>query len=335
MSANLRLSVIAAAAVLLTTSGGAVMTPLSDFGGNWILGAVAAESGGHTGGEKDTGGGHTGGKGGEKDTGGGHSGGEKDTGGGHSGGKGGGHSGGGEVPGAENKGHGLKKGHEGHAAGEHGGGSTEHDVGGRRFTGGHGASSTALVPEGVGRYGSPQFRDAFRYWGGRSLADGPTDPTDPTDPTGTTDPTKTTDPTSVATTDLVPSGAGGGASVNVRTTLASAGRCDDMDSGSMTAGQRFSGANVNRIASAQALLDPSATMENPGANPHLLATFQQEMLQSSPDLTTAGLYVALVAKGPVSADKVKSVGARLCVPVSNAQAEQIAQAAENQRVALK
>ncbi len=123
--------------------------------------------------------------------------------------------------------------------------------------------------------------------------------------------------------------------MNVRTTLQSAGRCDDMDSGGTTAGQRFSGANVNRIASAQALLDPTATMENPGANPHLLATFQQEMLQSSPDLTTAGLYVALVAKGPVSADKVKSVGARLCVPVSNAQAEQIAQAAENQRVALK
>ncbi len=46
MSANLRLSVIAAAVMLLTVSGGAVKTRLSDFGGNWILGAVAAESGG-------------------------------------------------------------------------------------------------------------------------------------------------------------------------------------------------------------------------------------------------------------------------------------------------
>lgn len=343
MSANLRLSVIAVSVALLTMSGGAVdFSRLSDLDGHWILGAAAAESGGghdsgSTSGGHDSGstsGGHTGGagggppagKGGGHDSGssgGGHdsgSSGSDHTSGGHE--SGGGGKGEGGKWGAEEKGHGLKKKHEGHAAGMHGeGGSTAHDMGARRFAGGAGVTSTNLVPEGLGRYGegAPSNQGRTRYWGGWSL---------PED----VDPTTYT---AVASSELVPAGGGGGSSVNVRGTLQSAARCDDVGGGTMTTSQRFSGQNLSRISAARALLDPATASAPVGEKPYLLASFQEELQKPTPDLALAGVYVGLIAKGQVTPAKVKSVGARLCVPVSNDQAEAIAQAAEQQRVAVK
>jgi hypothetical protein len=132
----------------------------------------------------------------------------------------------------------------------------------------------------------------------------------------------------------VPAGAGGGSSVNVRGTLQSAARCDDVG-GAMTTAQRFSGENLHRISAARALLDPAAGSAPVGEKPYLLASFQEELQKPSPDLTLAGVYVGLIAKGQVTPAKVKSVCARLCVPIGNDQAEAIARAAEQQRVAIK
>jgi hypothetical protein len=141
-------------------------------------------------------------------------------------------------------------------------------------------------------------------------------------------------PANVATLDVIPLGGGAGSSVNVRTTLQSAARCDDVGGG-MPMNQRVSGANLNRIASARAILDSGGAPAESVTSPYLLANFQEELEKATPDLTLAGLYVGLIAKGPVTPTTVKQVCTRLCVKVSDGQAADIAKAAELQRVATR
>ncbi len=287
-------------------------------------------SGGHSsGGGHDSGasGGHSGGSGGS----GGHSGGSGGShasgGGGHSGGGGGGggggHDGGG---GGERARHGTNPGHQGHASGTHSGSMSAHDNGSdRRFGGGSGLASSAAVPEGVGRYGpsygqGPSAHSRFRYWGGWALPDTPDDP-------GDGDPTQyAVDTTSYEL--ATPGGGGPSASPG----LNSAGRCDDVGAG-MTADAQYSKANLARMKAAYALIAPEAAAAGEMPSPYLLANFQAELTKANPDMLLAGTYLGLVAKEPVTPDAVKKVCWRMCAPVGGGAAEQIAQVAENQRLA--
>jgi len=319
MSAKLRLSLIAASIALLATSGGLIdIAPLARLDGVRFIGATA-QSGGHDSGGHESGGtaGHGGGPGGS----GGHGGGP-----GASGGHGGGHdaaSEGSEHGGEEAKGHGTRYQHRGHASGRHGA-ATAHEAGGDRFGGGSGLRGNGQVPEGVGRYGAgyaaqgPQTAGRFRYWGGWTLPD---------DPYGT-DPTATTYLTS--TTDVIP-GPGGGPSTNVRKALDSEPRCEGV-APKMAAAEQLGSKNLRRLNAARGIVDPELAESGRVVSPYLMANLQEELLKPETDSQLAGTYLGLVAKEPVTADKVKQVSNQLCVRVSDEQAQRIAAAAEQQRV---
>jgi hypothetical protein len=229
--------------------------------------------------------------------------------------------------GAEAPGHGTRYQHKGHAAGTHGAASA-HAAGANRFGGGSGMSGNSQVPEGIGRYGagfaSDSLRTAggFRYWGGWSLPD------DPTDPGG--EPTPTTYLTS--TTDLVP-GPGGGPSINVRNVLDSAPRCEGVAQ-KMPAAEQFGGVNLRRLNAARGVVDPELAASGKLVSPYMMANLQEELLKPTPDAQLAATYLGLVAKTPLTPDKVKQVGFQLCVRIADAQADQIASAAEQQRRAV-
>jgi hypothetical protein len=322
MRAKIRVSLIAASVALLFTSGGLItFEPSAGFDAVRLIGVVAQSSGGHdSGGEEGGGaGGHGGGPGGS----GGHGGGP-----GASGGHGSGHDTGSEHGGEEAKGHGTRYQHRGHASGRHGA-ATAHEAGGDRFGGGSGLRGNGQVPEGIGRYGEgyaaqePQTAGRFRYWGGWTL------PGDPTDPYGT-DPTATTYLTS--TTDVIP-GPGGGPSANVRKALDSEPRCEGV-APKMPAAQQLGSRNLRRLNAARGVVDSELAESGRVVSPYLMANLQEELLKPEVDAQLAGTYLGLVAKEPVTADKVKQVGNQLCVRVSDEQAQRIAAAAEQQRNAV-
>ncbi len=315
----------------------------------WVFGTAHAQS--HTGGPggsggHDTGsaGGHDSGSAGGHDSGsaGGHESGGGCGGGGcggadsgHTGGSGGhagGSGGGGMIPhrGNEAPGHGTRYQHRGHAAGTHGVASA-HEAGANRFAGGSGLRGNSQVPEGVGRYGagfaSDSIRTAgrFRYWGGWTLPDDPTDPGDGTD--GSVTPYLVS-----TTTDVVP-GPGGGPSINVRNVLDSAPRCEGVGP-KMPAAEQFGSTNVRRLNAARGIVDPELAASGKLVSPYLMANLQEELLKPTPDTQLAATYLGLVAKAPVTAEKVKQVSYRLCILIADEQAQQISVAAESQRRAI-
>ena len=280
------------------------------------------DSGGHTGGHESGGGGHdSGGHTGGGSSAGGHSGG---------GGSGSGHAGGAGGPqykGGENPQHGTRAEHEGHASGVHGQarGQSAHSSGAdRHFSGGSGLAGLEQVPEGPARmrytyeYGNQYSFGAgpganFRYWGGWTI---------PGDD-GTSD-----EPTTVAETPL--STGGGGPSAT--TSLQALARCDDV-SGAMPSMQSLSGRNVQRATVARGVLAPADVAEGTVPPPYLLISFQEELQKARPDTLVAGTYLGLVAKVPVTEEIVKQIAWRMCVPLDDAHAKAIADAAEIQRMA--
>ena len=305
--------------------------PGGSSGGQDTGGHDSGSTGGHDSGST---GGHDTGSTGGHDSGGGCGGGGCGGGGdsgGHSGGSGGKGGGRGDmVPhrGAEAPGHGTRYQHKGHAAGTHGAASA-HAAGANRFGGGSGVSGNSQVPEGVGRYGagfaSDSLRTAggFRYWGGWTLPGDPTDPGDGSD--GTVTPYLVT----TTTTDIVP-GPGGGPSINVRNVLDSSPRCEGV-AAKMPATEQFGSANLRRLNGARSVIDPALAESGKLVSPYLMANLQEELVKPKPDPQLAGTYLGLVAKTPVTPEKVKQVGFQLCVVIADAQAEQISSAAEQQR----
>ena len=120
--------------------------------------------------------------------------------------------------------------------------------------------------------------------------------------------------------------------MNVRTTLPSAARCDDIGDGKLSSTARFSGANLNRLESVRATIAPEQDLSMMRGQALLLANFQEELEKPSPDLLLAGTYLGLVSKIPLNPDRVKQVTNGLCVPCSNEQASEIARVAEDQRL---
>jgi len=288
----------------------------------WVGTAYAQEHSGGPGGSGGESGGHTGGESGGSA---GHG-----SGGGHGGGGGGmggsGHDSGSEHGGEESKGHGTRYQHRGHASGEHGHESS-HQAGGDHFGGGSGVRGNDQVPEGIGRYGegfstlgaSEQGR--FRYWGGWYVPEEPV----VVNPTSLS----STDPTS---TEMIP-GPGGGPAVNVRATLDESARCEGVSSG-MAVALQFSGANLLRLNTARGLVDPALAASGKIGSPYLMGNLQSELTKPKPNIELAGTYLGLLAKVPVSPDTVKKVGFQLCAVVGDGPAKEIAQVAEEQRVAL-
>lgn len=277
------------------------------------------------------GGGHdSGGSSGGHDSGGGasgHNGGGSGRGGGSDGG---GHDAGGETGGKVEKGHGTRYGHEGHESGQHQGATSHPSPGAERFGGGSGIRGNGQVPEGVGRYGSGATRlqdvgrTRLRYWGGWSNPDDPLTPPD----SGT----ETTAPTTGDTSDFIP-GPGGGPAVNVRNSLDSSPRCQGVSLG-MTAAQQFSGSNLLRLNTARGEVDPALAASGKIAAPYLMGNLQNELIKPAPNPELAGTLLGLVAKAPVTAGAVMKIGFLLCARMNDAQADQIAQIAEQQRMAL-
>ncbi len=310
-------------------------------GGSGGSGGSGSSGGGHSSGSggsgssgsSSSGGGHSGGSGGSGSSGGGHSGGSGGSSGGHdSGGSSGGHSGGGGGggghSGGEAKGHGSKYKHQGHGGGQHGV-TSSHEAGADRFGGGSGLRGNNQIPEGVGRYGEGHSelpdgsvaRGNFRYWGGWTLPEEPGTPPPPS-----------TDAELASASGVIP-GSGGGPSVNVRSVLDTAPRCDGIASG-MPAAKQFGGGNLLRLTAARGLIDPELAASGKIASPYIMGSLQNELTKGAPNAELAGTYLGLVAKAPVSADTVKKIGHQLCAGVSDSQAKEIAQVAEQQRVAL-
>lgn len=294
-----------------------------------MIGTAHAQDAG--GGHDSGGGGGGGGGGGSGGHGGGGSGGSGSGGGGHSGGSGGGgHDGGGETGGSIEKGHGTRYGHQGHESGQHQGAISHPTPGSDRFGGGSGVRGNGQVPEGVGRYGSGASdtqgagRTRLRYWGGWS---NPGDPSTPPDPG-----TETTDPGTDTASDFI-AGPGGGPAVNVRGSLDSSPRCQGVGPG-MTATQQFSGSNLLRLNEARGELEPALAASGKIAAPYLMGNLQNELIKPAPNPELAGTLLGLVARTPVTPAAVKRIGFLLCARMSDAQADQIAQIAEQQRAAL-
>ncbi|MBI1397308.1 MAG: hypothetical protein GC151_15155 [Betaproteobacteria bacterium] len=276
---------------------------------------VLAQEEGHG---ADAGGGHTGGAGG------GHSGGGgAGEGGGHSGGggagQGGGHSGGGES-GGEKLQHGLRAGHEGHASGQHveaapqGRGAGESKGKGyavsRRFAGGAGIWGGNQVPEGIENNGGgegegPVYR--FRYWGGWNI---PVIPDEP--PIG---------------------GGGSAASFNVLTGDA---RCEDISPGVI---EPLSEKNWARLDAAYDLLRDPVKPPKPRARQaslFTLAVYQFELLAPKSDARAAAMYLAHVAKVPLTPTLVDKVNWRLCIaPKQRGATTELTKLARSEQAALQ
>lgn len=326
----------------------------ADFEIPFITSAAAAEdggsghkSGGSSGGHSS--GGHTSGASSGGHSSGGHSSGGSS--GGHSGGGSGGHSAGGHDSGGshatgagghggEKARHGLRPEHAGHASGmhksqEHKGGAGKaaaHD----RFGGGTGLAGTDQVPEGIavaattpGHAGEqhsfgpgPQARYRFRYWGGRGIDDGGDDD----DGGGGGDDGGGDDP---------PSGGGGGGG-STAFLLPGSDRCDDHAPGRITGWQRFAGQNMARIDRIVLAIAPTVSGNDYMTVAHLVANFQEEMEKQKPDALLAGTYLGLASRGSeVTPQSVTNLTFGLCVPVDTRQANEIAQAAAAQKLALE
>ncbi len=297
------------------------------------------DTGGSTGGH-DTGGttgGHDSGGGGGPPPGkgpggsGGHSGGsgghETGDSGGGCGGGGGGHSGGGGCGGGGGEGmgkgymygketHGGGKKHVGHMSGQHG---SPHETGAdRHFGGGSGLGGLGGVPEGPGN-GRGAGR---RYWGGWVIPDDDGDGT----------PTQYAEDTS----DLYINPGPGGGGTSRAASLSGSFRCSDV--GPVLALEaRFSNKNMERGHEVQrALQSDSISPEDEYREHALLASFQEEMLKSSPDPTVAGTYLGLIAHTEVTPGVVKDVCFHMCVPARDTGTlEAVASNAEVVRVAVE
>ena len=286
----------------------------SGGGGGPPPGKGPGGSGGHSGGS----GGHSGGSGGHEtgDSGGG-------CGGGHSGGGSGGGCGGGGGDEGMGKGymygketHGGGKKHVGHMSGQHG---SPHETGAdRHFGGGSGLGGLGGVPEGPGN-GRGAGR---RYWGGWVIPDDDGDGT----------PTQYAEDTSELY--INPGPGGGGASRAA--SLSGSFRCSDV--GPVLALEaRFSNKNMERGHEVQRALQSDATSPEDEYREHaLLASFQEEMLKSSPDPTVAGTYLGLIAHTEVTPVVVKDVCFHMCVPARDTGTlEAVASNAEVVRVAVE
>ena len=344
------------------SSGGHTSGATGGSSGGHTSGATSSSSsGGHTsGGGSDKGGsaagGHT--SGGGSDKGGSSAGGHTSGGGSDKGGASGGHaSGGGESSGGHESGggskgggpttashrygleradHGTKPGHQGHASGVHGAnakhGASSHSTGSdRRFGGGSGISGMEQVLEGPARFAEsttltqtasndpgPKFR--FRYWGGWALPEGP-DGDDGTTPVATT-----FDVDSVVVANPI----GGGGGPLAKLTLASPARCDDVGA-NMPTRAFYSTANLSRLDAALVELDPDAIKAGRGLDPTMMANVQEELVDGRADPALIGSYLGMMSRKPVTPETVKRLAFRLCAPINDNTANQIAQMAEEVR----
>lgn len=150
----------------------------------------------------------------------------------------------------------------------------------------------------------------FRYWGGWVI---------PGDDDGGT---------GGDTTIATPGGGGPSASAGLK----SAGRCEDV-SERMPSATQVSARNVQRATVARGMLAPEDVADGRVPPPYLMVSFQEELQKPKPDPLVAGTYLGLMAKVAVDAELVKQVAWRMCVPLDDAQAGAIAEAAEAQRIA--
>lgn len=340
-------------ATALALAGGMVADQGTDFG--LIAAAYAKDeggaSGGHASGGGEKGGAEKGGAMGGAEKGGGHvSGGSS---GGHTSGgaeKGGGHTSGGDSGhasgakgsphtesnryGLERADHGTKAGHEGHASGVHGanakhGGnvSTYYATGAvRTFGGGSGLASLEGVMEGPARFApgstlsvtetlQPGPKFSFRYWGGWAVPDDG----------GTGDGTVT--PTIVDNTiEPAPVGGGGGPLAGLQ--LNSAARCDGVAM-NMPTKSFYTNSNLTRLDAARVELDPEAIGSGRGLDPTPMANVQEALVDGKVDPVLVGAYLGMISRKPVTPEVVKRVAFRLCVPMDDATAQNIAQAAND------
>ena len=282
--------------------------------------AHAADEGGGSGGGHDSGGGSGGGGGHDSGEGGG-------SGGGHDGGSGGqgGEEGGGHGSGGLKLRHGLSADHQGHASGVHGNSKENSQLNNpgpsQRFGGGSGIAGADQILEGPGENAPGgngelsthrnQFRNQFRYWGGWTLpGEGDSGGTD-----GITDPGFNT-------------GGGGGAGTAFH--LVGESRCGDM--GTLNAGNRLDGKNLVRFREARNLLAPNQRL--PASAILLLANYQVELEKQKPDPVLAGTYIGNVAKLPVTPQLISQVSDGLCVIPPEDKQNEIANAAEEQRLSI-
>ncbi len=331
----------------LVTIGGPLVDRDTDFRlvasahakdeGGGSAGKGGGESGSKGGGESgskgagESGGGHTSG-GSSGHTSGGH------TSGGESGGESGHSSGGKGSPhttsarqGMEQAEHGTKVGHEGHASGVHGanaahGGkvSTYHASGAARtFGGGSGLSTTESIMEGPARFApnstlsltetlQPGPKFTFRYWGGWSV---------PTDGGGD-------DGVVVAQAIVVdPTPVGGGGGQLARLDLASAARCDGVG-GNMPTRSFYTNANLGRLDAARKEVDPAFVEGRGESDPAMMVAVQEALVDGRSDPVLVGTYLGMMTRATVTPETVKRVAYRLCVPVDDATANNIAEAAQ-------
>jgi hypothetical protein len=332
-----------------SSSGGHTSGGGSDKGGS--------SAGGHTsGGGSDKGGasgGHTSGGGSDK---GGASGGHTSGGGSDKGGSSGGHttgadsghaSGGGSKGGGPNTAshrygleradHGTKPGHEGHASGVHGAnakhGASSHSSGSdRRFGGGSGIGGMEQVLEGPARFAEtstltqtastdpgPKFR--FRYWGGWAIPE----------PPGVDDGTDVAvNPVDIGDTSSTAAPVGGGGGPLAKLVLNSPARCDDVGQ-NMPTRAFYTTANLSRLDAALVELDPDAVRAGRGLDPTMMANVQEELVDGRADPVLIGSYLGMMSRKPLSAETVKRVAYRLCAPIDDNTASQIARMAEEVR----
>jgi hypothetical protein len=258
--------------------------------------------------------------------------------------------------------HGMGKNHVGHVPGQHDDATTESEKGqkGKRrsgsgghdvFAGGTGLGGTEHVPEGVAvevasasepvqvaateqnsnGFG-PQHRFRFRYWGGRNIPDDDGGGDDGGDDGGGDDGDVPTVVVVTPPTTVVNTGGGGPTSTF---TLPAAGSCDDHVPGTLSGWDRYSRRNMERMDRVMRSLAPDVAGGAWMSKSYLVANIQDELEKPKPDTTLVGTYFGLVATTPVSAGHVKAACYALCVAVDGDQAQEIAQAAEVQRLVLK
>jgi hypothetical protein len=313
------------------TSGGHTSGGSGGKGGGESGSKGAGESGGHTSGGSS---GHTSG-GSSGHTSGGSSGGH--TSGGDSGGSSGHSSGGKGSPhttsarhGMEQSAHGTKVGHEGHSSGVHGANATHggkvsayHASGAARtFGGGSGLSTTESVMEGPARFApnstlsltetlQPGPKFTFRYWGGWTV---------PTDGGGD-------DGVVVAQVIVDPTPVGGGGGQLARLDLASAARCDGVG-GNMPTRSFYTNANLGRLDAARKEIDPGYVAGRGESDPAMMAAVQEALVDGRSDPVLVGTYLGMMSRTTVTPETVNRVAYRLCVPVNDAAANNIAEAAQ-------
>lgn len=93
---------------------------------------------------------------------------------------------------------------------------------------------------------------------------------------------------------------------------------------------RLTGDNVGRIDIVAGYLAHGAQTSGATAR-YLLADLQEELEKPQPDATLAGTYLGLASAMPVTPALAADVGASLCTPLSDGEAQAIAAIAETQR----